>query len=428
MVLALERHALCLLLGDICRHFITEECPYFVAKREFVVGEGDVHRDTFGKLGAAKNHAAIRSQNKEQYGEIGQNAEMTTHLVSDDVPEPVVRETRDALDRPLHDLRISLLDRCNFRCPYCMPETEFHEDYQFLTRSERLTHAEILQVAGVAAGLGVSKIRLTGGEPLLDKNLPELVRGLATLPGVEDLALTTNAMLLAPAAQKLADAGLQRVTISLDSLDEQVFSTMSGGRGDLATVLRGIEAAEGAGLSPIKINVVVERGVNDHTVLDLLEHFRGSGHIVRLIEYMDVGNRNGWRMNQVVPSKELLTMVQERWPLRPLDRNYAGEVARRYEYVDGQGEIGFISSVTEPFCGSCSRARLSSDGMLYTCLFATQGTDLREPIRNGADDDELGDILSRIWLQRADRYSELRRPDVAEHHALSKVEMYRIGG
>jgi len=285
-----------------------------------------------------------------------------------------------------------------------------------------------MQVASVATALGVSKIRLTGGEPLLDKKLPELVRGIARLPGVKDLALTTNAMLLAPVAQGLADAGLDRVTVSLDSLDENVFKTMSGGRGDLATVLEGIDAAVKAGLAPIKINVVVERGVNDHTVLDLLEHFRGTGHIVRLIEYMDVGNRNGWRMNQVVPSRELLSAVQARWPLRSVGQNYPGEVARRYEYVDGQGEIGFISSVTEPFCGSCNRARLSSDGMLYTCLFATQGTDLREPIRNGAGDDELGDILSRIWLQRADRYSELRRPDVAEHHALSKVEMYRIGG
>ncbi len=202
---------------------------------------------------------------------------------------------------------------------------------------------------------------------------------------------------------------------------------MSGGRGDLATVLDGIRAAEQAGM-PVKINCVVERGVNDHTVLDLLDHFRGSGHIVRLIEYMDVGNRNGWRMEQVVPSRELLAAVRSRWPVRSAGRNYPGEVARRYEYVDGQGEIGFISSVTEPFCGSCSRARLSSDGMLYTCLFATKGTDLREPIRNGVDDDELGDILSQTWLQRADRYSELRRPDVAEHHVLSKVEMYRIGG
>ena len=337
-------------------------------------------------------------------------------------------QIRDALDRPLHDLRISLLDRCNFRCPYCMPESEFNEDYQFLTRSQRLTHEEILKVARVATSLGVSKLRLTGGEPLLDKQLPELVAGLAALEGVEDLALTTNAMLLAPVAQRLADAGLQRVTISLDSLDPEVFRRMSGGRGDLATVMQAIDAAAAAGLAPIKINVVVERAVNDHTVLDLLDHFRGTGHIVRLIEYMDVGNRNGWRMDQVVPSRELLEQVQARWPLTPVGRNYPGEVARRYQYADGQGEIGFISSVTEPFCGSCSRARLSSDGMLYTCLFANRGTDLREPLRNGADDDELADILSRIWLQRADRYSELRRPDVAEHHALSKVEMYRIGG
>jgi cyclic pyranopterin phosphate synthase len=293
-----------------------------------------------------KNHAGFKGQNKEQRREIGQNAAMKSHLITTDMPEREPHETRDALDRSLHDLRISLLDRCNFRCPYCMPETEFHDDYKFLTPSKRLTHSEILQVASVATGLGVSKIRLTGGEPLLDKKLPDLVRGLAALPGVKDLALTTNAMLLAAVAGKLADAGLHRVTISLDSLDEQVFKTMSGGRGDLGEVLEGVRAAEQAGLLPIKINVVVERGVNDHTVLDLLEYFRGTGHIVRLIEYMDVGNRNGWRMEQVVPSKELLATVQERWPLRPLDRNYPGEVARRYQYVDGQGEIGFISSVT----------------------------------------------------------------------------------
>jgi cyclic pyranopterin phosphate synthase len=353
---------------------------------------------------------------------------MTPHPKNDGPTLPEPAQTLDALGRPLHDLRISLLDRCNFRCPYCMPETEFHEDYEFLTRAQRLTHDEMLMVARVATGLGVSKIRLTGGEPLLDKKLPELVNGLSGLPGVDDLALTTNATLLAPLAQTLADAGLHRVTISLDSLDEDVFKTMSGGRGDLATVMAGIDAAEKAGLLPIKVNVVVERSVNDHTVLDLLEHFRGSGHIVRLIEFMDVGNRNGWRIDQVVPSKELLERVQERWPLTPVGRNYPGEVARRYAYADGAGEIGFISSVTEAFCGSCSRARLSADGVLYTCLFATQGTDLREPIRNGAGDDELGDILSRIWLQRADRYSELRRTDIAEHHALSKVEMYRIGG
>jgi len=342
--------------------------------------------------------------------------------------ERKLKQTLDALNRPLHDLRISLLDRCNFRCPYCMPETEFHEDYEFLTQSQRLTHDEMLMVARVATGLGVSKIRLTGGEPLLDKKLPGLVEGLSRLPGVNDLALTTNATLLAPVAQVLADAGLHRITISLDSLDEQVFSTMSGGRGDLGKVMAGIDAAEKAGLSPIKVNAVVERGVNDHTVLDLLDHFRGTGHIVRLIEFMDVGNRNGWRMEQVVPSRELLEIVQQRWPLKAVGRSYPGEVACRYEYADGAGELGFISSVTEAFCGSCSRARLSADGVLYTCLFATQGTDLREPIRNGASDDELAEILSRIWLQRADRYSELRRTDAAEHHALSKVEMYRIGG
>jgi cyclic pyranopterin phosphate synthase len=218
------------------------------------------------------------------------------------------------------------------------------------------------------------------------------------------------------------------VTISLDSIDDTVFSVMSGGRGDVTKVLAGIRAAEDAGLSPIKINVVVQRGVNDHTIIDLLDHFRGTGHIVRLIEFMDVGNRNGWRMEQVVPSRDLLEKVQQRWPLRAIGKNYPGEVARRYEYVDGAGEIGFISSVTEPFCGDCSRARLSADGMLYTCLFATHGTDLREPLRNGADESELTDILSQIWMQRADRYSELRQPDLAEAHVLRKVEMYRIGG
>lgn len=353
---------------------------------------------------------------------------MSSKVILDDVPVTPRGETRDALGRPLHDLRISLLDQCNFRCPYCMPEAEFHADYEFLRKQQRLTYEEILRVAAVAVGLGVSKIRLTGGEPLLDKNLPDLVSGLAKLPGIDDLALTTNGMLLAPVAEKLAAAGLHRVTISLDSLDEEVFRVMSGGRGDLHRVLAGLEAAERAGLSPIKINVVVERGMNDHTVMDLLDYFRGSGHIVRLIEYMDVGNRNGWRMQQVVPSRQLLDEIVKRWPVRRVDKNYPGEVARRYEYVDGQGEIGFISSVTEPFCGGCSRARLSADGVLYTCLFASHGTDLRESLRNGADEEELTDILSRIWLQRADRYSELRSPELAEAHMQRKVEMYRIGG
>jgi len=353
---------------------------------------------------------------------------MSSKVTLDSIPVAALGKTSDALGRPLHDLRISLLDQCNFRCPYCMPEAEFHADYEFLRKQQRLTYEEILRVARVAVGLGVSKIRLTGGEPLLDKNLTDLVSGLAKLPGIDDLALTTNGMLLAPVAGALAAAGLHRVTISLDSLDEEVFKVMSGGRGDLHRVLAGLDAAERAGLSPIKINVVVERGMNDHTVMDLLEYFRGSGHIVRLIEYMDVGNRNGWRMQQVVPSRQLLDEVVKRWPVRRVDQNYPGEVARRYEYVDGKGEIGFISSVTEPFCGDCSRARLSADGVLYTCLFASHGTDLRESLRNGADEEELTDILSRIWLQRADRYSELRSPELAEAHMQRKVEMYRIGG
>lgn len=336
--------------------------------------------------------------------------------------------TLDTRGRPMQDLRISVLDQCNFRCPYCMPEAQYHADYQFLRKRERLTHDEIFRIARIAVTLGVTKLRLTGGEPLLDKRLPELVARLATIEGVDDLALTTNGILLAPVAQALADAGLQRITISMDSLDPDVFRRMSGNRGEVGTVLGAIAAAERAGLGPVKINAVVQRGINDHTVPDLLQHFRGSGHIVRLIEYMDVGNRNGWRKDQVVASRELLKVIHAKWPLRAVDSQYPGEVARRYKYLDGQGEIGFISSVTEPFCGACSRARLSADGVLYTCLFATAGTSLRDPLRNGADDQELAGILRRIWHAREDRYSELRRPDEREFPLVSKVEMYRIGG
>ncbi len=335
---------------------------------------------------------------------------------------------RDTMGRPLRDLRISVLDRCNFRCPYCMPETKFHADYQFLKRQELLSHEEIERIASVAVSLGVSKLRLTGGEPLLDKKITDLIARLARLSGVDDFALTTNGTLLAPVAGKLRAAGLQRVTISLDSLDEKTFSSMSGHRGELATVLEGIAAAEEAGLTPIKINVVVQRGVNDQQILKLLEHFRGSGHIVRLIEFMDVGNRNGWRIDEVVPSKELYDRIHERWPLRAIGRSYPGEVANRYSYLDGQGEIGFISSITEPFCGNCILFRLSADGVLYTCLFATKGSSLREPLRSGIDDEELAELLSRIWLKRSDRYSELRKPEADEKPLISKVEMYRMGG
>ncbi len=358
----------------------------------------------------------------------GQNGGMpsvstTGHNITQENPE-----VRDAFGRPLQDLRISLLDQCNFRCPYCMPEAEFNEDYQFLTRHQRLSHDEIFRIAAIAVGLGVSKLRLTGGEPLLDKKVAGLIAQLSKLQGVDDLALTTNGVLLPPVAQSLADAGLHRVTISLDSMDEDVFRRMSGNRGELSSVLKGIEAAEKAGLTPIKINVVVQRGVNDHTVLDVLQHFRGSGHIVRLIEYMDVGNRNGWKMEQVVPSLDLLKMIQARWPLRAVGRNYPGEVANRYCYLDGEGEVGFISSVTEPFCGACSRARLSADGTLYTCLFATAGLSLKEPLRKGASDTELADILKNVWIKRKDRYSEMRTPEPAEKPLVNKVEMYRMGG
>ncbi len=309
-----------------------------------------------------------------------------------------------------------------------MPAETFHEGYEFLKKSQRLGFDEIETVARAAVGLGVEKLRLTGGEPLLEKKLPQLVERLAAIEGIKDLALTTNAMLLGKAARPLASAGLNRITISLDSLDPEVFARMSGGRGDLATVLGGISAAEKAGLKPVKINAVIQKGVNDHTVLSLLEHFRGTGHIVRLIEYMDVGNRNGWRMDEVVPSAVLAALINERWPIQPLSPLYPGEVAKRYAYQDGQGEIGFISSVTQPFCGDCHRARLSADGVLYTCLFASMGTNLREPLRNGADVAEMQEIMQRIWLQRADRYSELRSPAAAEGHILKKVEMYRIGG
>jgi cyclic pyranopterin phosphate synthase len=309
-----------------------------------------------------------------------------------------------------------------------MPEAEFTEDYQFLTRQQRLSHDEIFRIAAIAVELGVSKLRLTGGEPLLDKNIAGLIAKLSRLQGVDDLALTTNGVLLAPAARSLKAAGLHRVTISLDSMDPEVFGYMSGNRGELSKVLEGIEAAEKAGLAPIKINVVVQRGMNDHTVLDVLDHFRGSGHIVRLIEYMDVGNRNGWKMEHVVPSRELLKMIQARWPLRAVGRNYPGEVARRYSYLDGEGEVGFISAVTEPFCGACSRVRLSADGNIYTCLFATTGISLMEPIRNGASDAELAEILKNIWLRRKDRYSEMRVAEPTERPLVNKVEMYRMGG
>jgi cyclic pyranopterin phosphate synthase len=335
---------------------------------------------------------------------------------------------RDRLGRPMRDLRISVMDRCNFRCPYCMPSEKFHERYRFLKASERLSFEEISRTARVAVALGVRKIRLTGGEPLLRAGLAELVGEISTIEGVDDIALTTNGVLLASHAAELKGNGLHRVTVSLDSIDEAVFERMNGGFGGLHQVLDGIEAAIGAGLGPVKVNAVVKRGVNDHTVLPLLERFRGTPVIVRLIEFMDVGNRNQWRPGEVVPSAELLDSIRARWPLRALPGRIRGEVAERYAYDDGAGEIGFISSVTAPFCGDCSRARLSSEGVFYTCLFATQGTDLRSPLRSGAADDELLALIRRAWTGRDDRYSELRDPKGAVEQPLRKIEMHYIGG
>jgi len=334
----------------------------------------------------------------------------------------------DRLARPLHDLRISVMDRCNFRCPYCMPKEQFHDNYRFLKSQERLSFDEILRLSRLFATLGVRKLRLTGGEPLLRANLADLVGDLTAIPGIEDIALTTNGVLLAQHAVELHASGLRRVTVSLDTLDEAVFARMSGGFAALDQVLLGIETAIAAGLAPLKINAVIERGVNDHTVLELVEHFRGMPVIVRFIEFMDVGNRNAWRPEMVVPSRELADRIHARWPMHPVSENYRGEVAQRWQFDDGGGEIGFISSVTQPFCGACSRARLSSEGRFYTCLFAAEGLDLRTAVRAGASDAEVLALIRNKWLGRTDRYSELRDELRRASPAFKKIEMYYIGG
>jgi cyclic pyranopterin phosphate synthase len=309
-----------------------------------------------------------------------------------------------------------------------MPRETFHDKYRFLGSKDRLSFEEIVRLTRLFAQLGVRKLRLTGGEPLLRANLSDLIGDLTAVPGIEDIALTTNGVLLAKYAAELKAAGLKRITVSLDSLDPAVFKKMSGGFDGVADVLDGIEHAQRAGLEPIKINAVIQRGVNDHTAVDLVERFRGTGVIVRFIEYMDVGNRNAWREDLVVPSKELAARIAARWPLEPLERGYRGEVAERYGFTDGNGEVGFISSVTQPFCGDCSRARLSSDGVIYTCLFASHGTSLRESLRAGASDEQLLDIMRNTWLQRSDQYSEQRAIQRKEHGEDRKVEMFYIGG
>ncbi|MBC6956518.1 MAG: GTP 3',8-cyclase MoaA [Chloroflexi bacterium] len=330
----------------------------------------------------------------------------------------------DRFNRPLRDLRISVTDRCNFRCSYCMPEEIFGERYRFLAREKLLTFEEITRVATLMAAQGVSKLRLTGGEPLMRKDLEVLVGMLAKVTGIQDLAMTTNGYFLPEKAVALRDAGLKRITVSLDSLDNATFRALNGGKSDVDDVLRGIDAAVDAGFGPIKINAVVKRGVNDHTMVDLARWCKDNGHILRFIEYMDVGTRNGWRMDHVVPADEIVERVGAELPLVPLDRSYDSETALRFGFADGVGEIGVIAAVTRPFCGACSRLRLSPEGQIYTCLFAIHGVDLRDPLRAGASDAELTHLIQSVWRARTDRYSELRgRVDEGE-----KIEMYYIGG
>ena len=332
---------------------------------------------------------------------------------------------RDTLDRPLRDLRISVTDRCNFRCTYCMPKEVFGRDFAFLPRNELLTFEEIARLGRAFVGAGVEKIRLTGGEPMLRRDLVRLVEMLAATDGLHDLALTTNGSLLTrDSARALKSAGLKRITVSLDSLDDATFRRMNDVDFPVARVLESIDVAAEAGLTPVKIDVVVKRGMNDRDVVSIARRFRGTGHVVRFIEYMDVGNTNGWRVDDVVAGREIVEMLSREWPLAPVDATYFGEVAERWRYLDGAGEIGIITSVTQPFCRTCTRARLAANGELYLCLFATHGHDLRRLIRSGAGDDDLARTIATIWRARTDRYSEVR----SEATVGGKVEMSHIGG
>ena len=331
----------------------------------------------------------------------------------------------DTLNRPLRDLRISVTDRCNFRCPYCMPAEIFGDRYELHPKADLLTFEEITRIVNIAVGLGVTKVRITGGEPLVRQNIEELVGMISAVDGVEDLAMTTNAYLLSGYAQKLKDSGLQRVTVSLDSLEDDIFQKMNGRGFSKARVLDGIKAAKEAGLQPIKINAVVQKGVNDHTVVGLAEWCRTNGHTPRFIEYMDVGTLNDWKLEQVVSANEIVELIRQKFPAEPVGSTYPGEVAKRYHYKDGQGEFGVISSVSQPFCGACSRMRLSPEGKVVTCLFAESGTDIRKGLRNGSTDDEIKDTIIGIWGRREDRYSEERSEETVKR---KKVEMYHIGG
>lgn len=330
----------------------------------------------------------------------------------------------DTLNRPLRDLRISVTDRCNFRCVYCMPKEIFGTDYKFLHRDQVLTFEEITRLAKIFVAHGVKKIRLTGGEPLVRKDLPDLIAMLAAIPNL-DLTMTTNGSLLPKFAQALKDAGLKRVTVSLDSLDNTIFKSMNDVDFPVEKVIEGMDAAAAVGLGPIKVNMVVKRGVNENSILPMARFFREKGYILRFIEYMDVGHSNGWRMDEVVPSAEVVKMINAEMPLESADPNYPGEVAGRWRYKDGKGEVGMISSVTQAFCRDCNRARITAEGQLYTCLFAVKGHDFRALLRNGANNDEISQEISRVWNKRADRYSEIRSENTT---ALPKVEMSHIGG
>ena len=336
--------------------------------------------------------------------------------------------TLDQFNRPLSDLRISLIDRCNFRCPYCMPSEKYHHAYRFLDKNKWLSFDEIERLARIFVGLGVSKLRLTGGEPLLRPQLDALVARLSRIPGVKDLALTTNGSMLTQWAQKLKIAGLGRLTVSLDTLNPAVFNQMSGEKGCLQDVLDGIRAAELAGFERIKINTVIQRGVNDHTILDLVTYFRATPHTIRFIEYMDVGNQNHWDKTQVVPSSEIIAMINSRFPIEHVQGTQGGDTSEIYRFKDGNGEIGFVSSVSKAFCGTCSRLRLSADGKIYTCLFATHGIDIGQHLRDGADDDLLSHLIRVNWMKRDDRYSETRAVSHHDSSVAPKIEMFQIGG
>lgn len=336
-----------------------------------------------------------------------------------------VKPVTDLYNRPLRDLRISVTDRCNFRCTYCMPEEIFGEKFQFLPHEEILTFEEISRLTRIIIRSGAVKLRLTGGEPLVRRDIEVLVGQLAELEGVHDLAMTTNAYLLPQKVEMLKAAGLKRVTISLDSLDDATFRKINGNRSSVARVVKGIKAAQAAGLGPIKINAVVQRGVNDHHIVDMARFCRDNDLILRLIEYMDVGTMNGWCMDHVIPAEEMVEIIDAAFPLKQVERNYRSETALRYEYADGQGEVGMIASVTKPFCGACSRMRLSPQGKIYTCLFATEGIDLKTPLRDGASDDDLEAIIRGTWTKRDDAYSERRTDKTVKRE---KIEMYYIGG